>query len=332
MRLVCILAFLLLASNPIMTKKRLKSNIVSIDTASSAAVAPQLPRMKCRKPGKKPPVRGSASGQGQRSDDEHVVDDGEPGPSGAHTSWAERMIRKDGRWKEVLPGMKQDYLLHYPVAAHYRQQDTEQQLANINARIGSSWSLHKCPAMPDEMPARTDFEAVPGYEVTYYSLSCVGRLTVQGWQCKCCQQQMVPMPCMFGCFPNSPTAPTVWYDLQVLKLYHRLGPMEGLSATGAAPCIHASRTNTSGPQSSSYHVPLDAGFLEGLLNVHQLWTDSPGNNITITANSFEDTFCAYLSVVTDLDSLSSLGVEGMDSGPFCDCAVCAHLPSGNVGN
>jgi hypothetical protein len=74
--------------------------------------------------------------------------------------------------------------------------------------------------------------------------------------------------------------------------------------------------------------PLAAGFLEGLLDVHQLWTDSPGK--IITANSFEDTFCAYLSVVTDLDSLSSLGVEGMGSGPFSDCAVCAPLPSGNV--
>jgi hypothetical protein len=35
-----------------------------------------------------------------------------------------------------------------------------------------------------------------------------------------------------GCFPSTPVIADIWYDIQALQLYQRLGLLEGLSATG----------------------------------------------------------------------------------------------------
>lgn len=33
-------------------------------------------------------------------------------------------------------------------------------------------------------------------------------------------------------------------------------------------------------------------------------------------------------MISDLESLSNLGVEGIDTGPFGSCPICAHGPEG----
>ena len=67
--------------------------------------------------------------------------------------------------------------------------------------------------------------------VTYYGQTCEFTLKLHEWQCQCCSQWLGLDPLSFGCFPSTPTTPLVWFDLQLLQLYQRLG-LEGLSATG----------------------------------------------------------------------------------------------------
>ena len=73
-----------------------------------------------------------------------------------------------------------------------------------------------------------------GREITYYSLEFVGKLHLQEWQCDCCCSVVSPRPSAFACFPSTPKCASTWYNVQVLQLYRRLGPLEGLSATGAS--------------------------------------------------------------------------------------------------
>lgn len=81
-------------------------------------------------------------------------------------------------------------------------------------------------------------------------------------------------------------------------MYQRLGLMEGLSTTA---------------------------YLESLSKGHEYWS---GISKSIKAHQFVSSFCGFLTMYTGLDSLSSLGVEGIDSGPFSDCGVCAFGPLG----
>lgn len=71
-----------------------------------------------------------------------------------------------------------------------------------------------------------------GREITYYSLEFVGKLHLQEWQCDCCLSVVSPRPSAFACFPSTPKCASTWYNGPVLQLYRRLGPLEGLSATG----------------------------------------------------------------------------------------------------
>ena len=62
--------------------------------------------------------------------------------------------------------------------------------------------------------------------------------------------------------------------------------------------------------------------------MHKYWTD---NSKDLPASKFEDTFCAYLTMEHELDSLPNLGVPvvpGVDTGPFSNCPVCAPGPEG----
>ena len=43
---------------------------------------------------------------------------------------------------------------------------------------------------------------------------------------------------------------------------------------------------------------------------------------------FEDTFCAFLTMDHELDSLHSLGVDDVGSGPISNCAICCEGPEG----
>ena len=57
--------------------------------------------------------------------------------------------------------------------------------------------------------------------------------------------------------------------------------------------------------------------------MHQYWTEQSKDMIV---SKFNSTFCAFLTMEHELDSLHELGVEGVDMGPFGRCPVCASGP------
>ena len=76
-------------------------------------------------------------------------------------------------------------------------------------------------------------------------------------------------------------------------------------------------------------LPPSEAFLESLSVVHGYWH---GDSKDIQASKFENTFCAFLTIEHELDSLNNLGVAVKDSeGPFSSCPICAPGPGGKEG-
>ena len=66
---------------------------------------------------------------------------------------------------------------------------------------------------------------------------------------------------------------------------------------------------------------MHAAFLASLSRVHTGWE---GASKDITAAQFNDTFCAFLMVDHELESLNYLGVKCVDLGPFGNCPICSQ--------
>ena len=67
-------------------------------------------------------------------------------------------------------------------------------------------------------------------------------------------------------------------------------------------------------------------FLSSLANGHEFWC---GAFKAVTASSFQAAYSGgFLPMFTESNSLHSLGVEGIDTGPFGDCPICAGAPQG----
>lgn len=107
----------------------------------------------------------------------------------------------------------------------------------LQSEIDQSWTAHQCSSSDSPLSLDQFRKELDG-EVTYFSLDCVFQLSMPKWTCSCCRQAFAPHALDFGCFPSTPTTAHVWYDLQALWMYHRLGPLEGLSATGERACKH----------------------------------------------------------------------------------------------
>jgi len=51
----------------------------------------------------------------------------------------------------------------------------------------------------------------------------------------------------------------------------------------------------------------------------------------VTASSFEDTFCGFLTMTHEIDSLANLGALVDVNGPFVNCGICSQGPDGEMG-
>ena len=51
----------------------------------------------------------------------------------------------------------------------------------------------------------------------------------------------------------------------------------------------------------------------------------------VTASSFEDTFCGFLTMTHEIDSLANLGALIDVNGPFVNCGICSQGPDGEMG-
>ena len=59
--------------------------------------------------------------------------------------------------------------------------------------------------------------------------------------------------------------------------------------------------------------------------MHKYWTDDSKD---LRASKFEDTFCAFLTMEHEMESLSSLGVRGTCTSAFGRCPICSYGPEG----
>lgn len=67
--------------------------------------------------------------------------------------------------------------------------------------------------------------------VRYVGLLGSGTLSIPTARCEC-GKDLAPEPVPAGCFPSTPTSPSIWFDAAVLRSYRYLGLHEGLSAAG----------------------------------------------------------------------------------------------------
>ena len=177
-------------------------------------------------------------------------------------------------------------------------------LASLQSAIDDSWMLHPCfnvEGVFDPSERGVPASNLPPREVIYWGLEFTGKLTIPEWSCHhlgCSSpdQSITPHALTFCCFPSTPSFPSVWFDLSVMHTYKRLGPKEGLSATGF----------------------LDA--LERVQAEHDLGSKA------LKARFFENAFCAFLDMEVPT---GSLGPEGLDVAP--KAAVTGEGAGGGAG-
>jgi hypothetical protein len=142
----------------------------------------------------------------------HGGGDDQPDQSSEHVRKVERMQEA---WRGQMPHLKDRYYCYLPenIARAAREREAKQSTMQeeVNAACSSS----------------SDNEA--DGEVTYVGLSCVFQLKLPKI---CCGEMSTPHALQFGCFPSTPTTPHLWYDLDVLSMYMKLGLGDGLSGTG----------------------------------------------------------------------------------------------------
>ena len=138
------------------------------------------------------------------------------------------------------PGLRDAYIRDIPAALALKESIRVQHLSSIQIAVDAwqeqAWRDHQCLGSP--LPVgREPVLQLPARSITFYSMQCVGKLTVPEWHCSCCKASLTPPPSAFVCFPSTPVNPSLWYDVQVLQTYQRFGLLDGLSATGTRrPC------------------------------------------------------------------------------------------------
>ncbi|KAL6748596.1 hypothetical protein V8C86DRAFT_2873784 [Haematococcus lacustris] len=118
--------------------------------------------------------------------------------------------------------------------------------------------------------------------------------------CTCleCNKDVAVSPVRLGCWGNTPVRPSIWFEQSLLQSYSTsMG--QGMSVRG----------------------------LMALLNKqHHPFVLYP-NQKPIRTDVFTAAFYSYQAVAHESTSLTSLGCQGMPTGPFSDCPICATLPA-----
>lgn len=138
------------------------------------------------------------------------------------------------------------YFLSLPNNIANAKHEVEHLRGRFQTALDGSWATafqHSsgCPLLEPDSEGSTlqasraeDFEHHFDGQVTYFGLTCTFTLDVHKWKCKHCSHTSIPQALDYCCFPSTPLIAHVWYDLRVMQLYKRLGPGEGLSATGGS--------------------------------------------------------------------------------------------------
>jgi hypothetical protein len=176
------------------------------------------------------PAKGRKAGRKAGSDDED--DNHDEGEGGDEPS--EHAVRKQREyedWVAAQPQLEKELVDALPLCVSMHQLQTQQAQQRLQALAVAQHehaiSQHACSNCQHGTRC-----------VTYVGLSCECRMEIPTLRCMGAGVHVGPgspaHPLRMGCFPSTCAAPETYYDLQVMELYRRLGPMDGLSVTGAA--------------------------------------------------------------------------------------------------
>jgi hypothetical protein len=176
-------------------------------------------------------------GMGMHGDDGYhgdmEQDRTEGAPRVGHTlvDRAERNRRTHAAWKARRPSDRLHAVSYFASVSHARQSQQQQQVAAMQTEIDEFFVKQQSDACGETLGR------FQNHTVLYCSLEFTGGLSIPS--CLCTTRGVISPPALaFGCFPNSPVEPSIWYDTSVLEFYKHLGTEEGVSATGGC-CVFA---------------------------------------------------------------------------------------------
>jgi hypothetical protein len=145
---------------------------------------------------------------------------------------AERNRRTHAAWKQRRPSDRLHAVSYFARVSHARESQQQQQVSAMQTQIEEFFVLQQQTHVCGEALGRFQ-----NHTILYCSLEFTGGLSVPSCLCTACGV-VSPPALAFGCFPNSPVEPSIWYDTSVLEFYKHLGTEEGVSATGGY-CVFA---------------------------------------------------------------------------------------------
>ena len=248
------------------------------------------------------------------ADEAEDLDDMEMDPS----AWARRCESQHAAWTKQCSCHRDQYLEYLPenLQRYKAQKDAKHQ--QLQDEI-DKWRPSACECTLD-----ASFTCSVG-EVDYFGLDCTFTLKGNEFRCQCSRISSPP-PLAFGCFPATPTAPRMWFDLRALHLYRRQA-LEGMSTTGENlfnKCLHVLDQLCI---VLIFFFSCHIGYLGSLSEGHEYWC---GNIKSIRASSFQAVYSSgYLPMVADVGTLQNLGVQVSDENSvFSNCPMCSKAPEG----
>lgn len=160
------------------------------------------------------------------ANDEAGADD-----EGDLSTWGLRAEKQDSAWKDICSAHRALYYDCLPCNLARSKEEADGMQRSRQSEV-EEWQPSACQCGCDA----ASFSRHPAGDVWYYGRTCVFQLSLYEWQCSSCNRRVAPSPLAFGCLPSTPTIPQMWFELQLLQLYRRLGH-EGLSSTCWLSCL-----------------------------------------------------------------------------------------------
>ncbi len=142
---------------------------------------------------------------------------------------AAKVRSRQQKWGELMPELRSKYCDALPRSISRCKSQASSHQEALQTEIDAWGAGHHCSC---EDAQESQLSRQPDGQVLYMGLEACFLLKLHNKVCNCCNQSCSPHALDFGCFPSTPTTAHVWYDLRLLQLYKKYGPMDGLSATG----------------------------------------------------------------------------------------------------
>ena len=148
-------------------------------------------------------------------------DNGGPPRNANPSDHAAKVRRQQEKWQDSQSFLRSRMMDTFPCNIIRAKAQASALQEALQGEISSP--TFNCPNCP--MPQPLHNKEADGV-VDYIGLDCCFQLTMYKHTCACCGHKFEPHALDFGCFISTPVTTHTWYDLRVLYLYKKLGPME----------------------------------------------------------------------------------------------------------